>query len=96
MSFEINKIRYPQDIIKKNADSSADNNDYLDLFYQIIPRDLTCVNKFNFALNSNTSEYITKTIFDIKTNPILFYREAISKCILGISMEALALKAGVE
>lgn len=96
LSMEINKIRYPQDIIKNESDNSLENDDYLDLLFQTIPKEISAINKYNFALNSNTSEYVTKTIFDVKTNPIVFYREAISKCMLGINLEALTMKAGIE
>jgi len=60
---EINKIRYPQNLILKNIGNSLDNVDYLKNLNESIDIVGSAMNNYNMALDNNTTLFISKRIY---------------------------------
>jgi len=64
--------KYPNEFIKSKVSNSSECGPYLALLSNAVNLNQSAINKFNFSLNSSTTEFISKKIYGLKTKCSLF------------------------
>jgi hypothetical protein len=104
----IGNIKYPENYIEGESDSSLTNKQFMDSLADCIELNKSCINKFNFALNNNSSKYISEKLYgEVNGDDLMMFdsninqryninfgykSEILGKSIFGINLEQVNKK----